>query len=794
MLTIVQCESYYDIYNYAGLPPPSGSGIGDGGPANRSTLNQPSSVAISSSGTIYISDSDNNRIRVVYANGTIQTFAGNGQQGYSGDGSLAIEAQLNIPNGIALSSGIGSSLVLYIADTMNFVVRVVNVNNGIIDTFAGNGSKSYGGDGGPATSASIGLPFGVAVSSNTGLVYITDYLYCVVRVVYTNGTIDTFAGNGQIGSGGDGGPATSASFSSPWGIAVSSNEEVYIADSFNNVIRCVINGTIHTFAGNSILGYSGDGGLATDAQLNNPTGVAVSSTGLVYIADQRNQRIRIVNSSTGIINTFAGDGSADYNGDSIPATSAGLYDPTGVAISSVTGEIYIADTGNNRIREVLINNIIATVAGGGGQGYSGDNVPAIDSELNYPNSIALSSSNGNLYIADTNNNRIRIVYNNGTIDTLAGNGISGYSGDGGVATSAKLDGPTGVAVSSNNEVYISDTNNCLIRKVLLNGTIISFAGTLNAYSYGGDGGPATNASLNLPLGIVLSSSDSLYIADSLNNRIRVVYSNGTMNTFAGNGIGGFSGDGGLAIKAEIGLPKDVAVASNGDVYIADYNNNRVRVVYNKNGTIATVAGNGIAMYSGDNGPAFQAGLNGPSAVSVSTSGEVFIADTNNNRIRMVLTNGDIVTVAGDGTQGYLGNGISATSAMLNSPLGVAISLNNNIWISDSGNNVIRFIDVPSCFGIGAYSLSVCSSDGTCSFTDSRSCDNGFTGYNCQMFTCNGVNQTESNVCSGNGTCVGPNTCKCTADYTGSNCQFLNFALKLVINYFVVVAMLVLLIA
>jgi RPA family protein len=334
----------------------------------------------------------------------IFTFAGDGVPGYYGDGGPATSAELDYPSGAAVSS----TGEVYIADTLNYRIRVVSTS-GIITTFAGNGNSGYSGDGGPATSAELYYPSGVAVSS-TGEVYITDTDNHRVRVVFTNGTITTFAGDGAPGYSGDGGPATSAELNSPTGVAVYSTGEVYIADTLSYCIRVVFtNGTITTFAGDGTPGYSGDGGLATSAELNYPSGVAISSTGEVYIADSSNNRVRVV-STSGIITTFAGDGTPGYSGDGGPATSAELNSPTGVAISS-TGEVYIADSSNYLIRVVSTSGIITTFAGDGTPGYSGDGGPATSAELNYPSGVALSST-GEVYITDNDNSAIRIVVAN----------------------------------------------------------------------------------------------------------------------------------------------------------------------------------------------------------------------------------------------------------------------------------------------------------------------------------------------------------------------------------------------
>jgi sugar lactone lactonase YvrE len=677
----------------------------------------------------------------------IYNFAGNGlPQGYSGNGGPATKTRLLYPSLVSMSPT-GN---VYICDPTESVVRIV-FTNGTIFTIAGNGIAGYSGNGGPATSAQLNGPFDVAVST-TGEVYIADTNNNVIRVVYTNGIIDTFAGNGTAGYSGNGGPATNAELNYPTGVAISPTGEIYIADTGNNAIRIVYaNGTINTIAGNGIAGYSGNGGPATSAQLNGPFGVAVSTTGEVYIADTGNNVIRVVYTN-GTIDTIAGNGIAGYSGNGGPATNAELNYPTGVAISP-TGTIYIADFYNSYVRQVNVDGIITIFAGASYNLYSGDGGPATSADLYNPFAVVVSAT-GEVYIADAYNNVIRVVYTNGIIDTFAGNGTAGYSGNGGPAISAQLNRPSEVTVSSTGEIYIADTNNNVIRVVSTNGIIDTFAG--NGFAgYSGNGGPAIKAQLNFPYGVAVSSSGEVYIADTSNNVIRLVSTNGIIDTFAGNGIAGYSGNGGPAIKAQLNLPYGVAISSSGEVYIADTFNNVIRIVYT-NGNIDNFAGNGTAGYSGNGGPAISALLHVPSKVAVSPTGEVYIGDTNNNVIRVVYTNGTINTIAGNGTAGYLGSGGPATNAELNGPTGVAISPTGAIYIADSNNNRVLNLN----------------------------CDPNYTGYNCQLSICYGVNETSPFVCSGNGKCVGPNTCKCSRFHYGDNCALFmqsSIAFKIMIN-------------
>ncbi|BBI31186.1 NHL domain-containing protein [Cohnella abietis] len=325
--------------------------------------------------------------------------------------------------------------------------------------------------------------------------------------------------------------------------------------------------------------YLGDGGDATSAKLNLPTGVTMDSNGNLYIADYSNNRIRKVN-TLGKISTVAGTGTAGFSGDSGKANLAKLQDPQGVAVDSA-GNIYIADSFNNRIRKVDTSGEISTVAGIFNSGYWGDDVAATSTPLNRPTGVAVDSQ-GNLYIADSYNNRIRKVDTIGIISTVAGSSnVGGYTGDGAVATSAKLNLPTGVFVDSIGNLYIADSENHAIRKVdKQSGKISTVAGTGSA-GFSGDGESATSAQLNSPTGVTVDSSGNLYIADFINHRIRKVDASGKISTVAGSSkgfFGGFSGDGGAATSAELNNPKGVAVDSSGMLYIADSNNNRIRKV------------------------------------------------------------------------------------------------------------------------------------------------------------------------------------------------------------------------
>jgi uncharacterized protein (TIGR03437 family) len=712
----------YTIQTFAG-DGTAGFG-GDGGAALDAELDNPFEVAVDAAGNLYFADTLNNRVRKV-SNGVVSTVAGSGPAGrgagtgtgaYGGDGGPATSAGLNRPRGVALD-GAGN---LFIADTGNNRIR--KVSNGVITTVAGNGQEYDGGtlvlgDGGPATNALLGPPSCVAVDTS-GNLFICDGNDRIREV--SNGVITTVAGNGQpyAFSNGDGGPATSATLNGPAGVAVDSAGSLYIAETASFRVRKVTNGVITTFAGNGEYNYSGDGGPATSASLEGPAGLALDASGSLYIADSGDGRIRRV--ANGVITTVT-VGESVVLGDNGPATSTSSSGPWGVAVDA-RGNIYIADTGANSIQLLTCCSsvppyTIQAFAGIGTVGYSGDGGPAVSAEIYEPRAVAVDA-NGNVYIADTTNNVIRKV-SNGVITTVAGTyTFPSYGGDGGPATKAALNKPQGVAVDAAGNLYIADTGNSRIRMVS-NGVITTVAGRGSAGCvppYSGDNGPATSAWLSCPMGVAVDAAGNLYFADTGNNGVRMV-SNGVITTVAGIQTSGFSGDNGPAASAELSVPIGVAVDAAGNLYIADANNNRIRMV--SNGVITTVAG-GKQGYGGDNGLATSAELCGPGGVAADAAGNLYIADTGNNAIRMV-NNGVIRTVAGDFIAacshgfGNSGNGGPATSADLNSPYGVAVDGSGNVYIADMYNDQTRVLApsaAPCSYALSASGQTVAPAGGS----------------------------------------------------------------------------------
>ncbi|SPE41124.1 NHL repeat containing protein (fragment) [Candidatus Sulfopaludibacter sp. SbA3] len=338
-------------------------------------------------------------------------------------------------------------------------------------------------------------------------------------------TISTVAGENSLGPGfaGDGSAATSAQLNTPIGIAVDASHNLYIADSANQRIRKVTasNGNISTYAGSltsTWAPWTGDGGAATSATLFNPYGVWVDKAGNLFIADLQDQAVRKVNTS-GIITTFAGDNFPTSTGDGGPATSASMTYPFSV-VGDAAGNLYISASNDNRVRRVAPDGTISTYAGNGTGGFAGEGVPATSASVHSPYGLAVDAA-GNLYIADSQNNRIRKVSTGGIITTVAGTGVGGFSGDGGPATSAQIDRPFGVAVDLSGSILIADYLNQRIRRVTPDGIISTIAGGAGA-GYSGDGGAATSARLNLPTDVAVDTNGNVYVADSQNNVIRLL--------------------------------------------------------------------------------------------------------------------------------------------------------------------------------------------------------------------------------------------------------------------------------
>jgi len=730
----------------------AGTGIagysGDNGAAISAELNGPSGIAFDAAGDLYIADLNNNVVRRVAA-GTaiITTVAGNGTYGESGDNGPATSAEMQGPAAVTLDTA-GN---LYISDSGANRVRKVAAATGTITTCAGGGTGlSYGniGDGGPATSATLEYPQGLALDTN-GNLYIADSVDEVIREVNaTTGNISTVAGqyNG-IGDGaytGDGGPATSARLNQPEGVAVDSAGNLYIADWENNVIRKVTasTGDIATFAGDNepCYGEGGDGGPAADAYLCLPAAVSLDAAGNLYIVEEDAGRVRKV--------TIPMQPPAAATATPTFSVQPGSYaGPQTVILADATpgAEIYLTldgttpGTGGAGYREPIDVNgsvtlkavavapgyspsamasaayiitapppaVVSTAAGSGAAFPSVAGQPAIATSLADPTDVAVDGA-GNLYIADETNQVVwQVAAATGTATVFAGTLQSeGYSGDGGPATSAQLNSPNHVALDQDGNLYISDGGNQVVRMVTAaTGVISTYAGSVTASSTSiGDGGPATSAYLS-PQGLALDSADNLYIGDLGTQRVRMVNaSTGIITTVAGGGTspGPSQGDGGPATSASLTAPVDVALDPQGNLYIADDGASRVRKVAVATGIISTVAGNGDRGSSGDGLPATQAEAI-PYGLAVDGAGDLYIS--NGSVVRELAAGGtSLTTFAGSGYTGYSGDGGSATLANFCGPYGLAFDPAGNLYVADQCDYRIRKVTFSNTVATPAFSV------------------------------------------------------------------------------------------
>lgn len=666
--------------------------VAGGGPDNvpaRSADIFPDAVVVDASGALYISSKAQHRIYRVDVEGILTVIAGTGFSGFRGDGGPARDALLNRPGGLAVSG----TAKLYVADTDNLRIRRIDLVTGVIDTIAGGGPIFVLGDGGPATQAFLGLPGDVAVDSSGNLIIADNFNNRIRLVDVTSGLISTVAGNGTSAVNGDGGPALSAGIGRPDRVAVDLAGNIYVVHSGLHRVRRidVSTGIIDRFAGTGSGGFSGDGGQAKDADLGFPIGISTDVSGNVFISDAGNIRIRKVHVASGVISTVAGNGMREFTGDGGPAEAAGLASPTDVWVD-VDGNLYIADHGNFRVRRVDNADLeIMTVAGNGDFNFSGDGELATGASFGSVYGVVVDKR-GNYYISDQGSHRIRRVEaGSGIINTIAGTGDSAFTGDGGPALMASLRFPAGMDIDSAGNIYFADQENNRVRRVdALTGQVMTVAGGGNVL---GDGGLATDARLATPQGLSLSDDKSLYIADGGHHRVRRVdLQTGIITTVAGVGKRGFSGDGGLAVLARLQFPTDVVVDSEGNIYIADASNNRVRRIDKAQGNkISTIAGNGQRGFSGDGGTARLASLSAPIGIALDGRGNLFIADRDNKRIRRVdsLT-GRINTVAGNGEFGFRGDGGSPLQAQLAIPTNIAVNRAGNVFLfTDRGNKRMR---------------------------------------------------------------------------------------------------------
>lgn len=668
------------------------------------------------SGALYISDASRHLIlRVSPDRKTLEPFAGTQVAGFNGDGRPALETALHVPCQLAVHPTTGD---VYFADISNYRIRAVKKDGSEVRTVAGIGVRGvpddelpteppvgpglavggFGGDEDSAEQAELNLAAGLALD-HRGNVYLSDSGNHRVRVVNTQsepirvagvtiepGRITTIAGTGVPGGGGDGGPAREAQLGYPKQLTIDSEGNVFVADVYSKRVRRIDGetGTISTVAHG---GAQADGAL----RMFSVAGLATASDGTLYYSDINKHAIFEYLPETGDRRRIAGTGVVGLSEEGEEARRAAIHGPAGLSVGT-RGELYFVDGGNNRVR-VVEDGKISTVAGGGS---AGDGVPATEAVFSVLGPIA-TDAEGNVYIGDLNLHQVRrIDAETGIITPFAGNGSSGYAGDGGDPLDAEFVEPTTRVFEGDPALYIADPTAGVVRRVVPTPegrTVETVAGT-GRYGPTEDGEPATEADLALPLGLAKHpETGNLHITSLWQPAIYELTDEGTLRHIAGTGEEGYGGDGGPAVKAQFHWPTAIAFDEEGKLFVTDYFNNRIRVVQ-PDGTIEAFAGTGERGDGGDGGPAAEAQFNGPNDLAIDSEGNIFVADINNHRVRRIDADPPhrVTTLAGTGARGFSGDGGPAAEAQLNLPRGLALSPDERtLYVTDSLNGRIRAI-------------------------------------------------------------------------------------------------------
>lgn len=781
---------------------------GDNGPAHLAQLSGPRALVFDSLGNMYIADNNNNRIRkITHETGIITTVAGSGKDYMSGDVTDGAALQATLPGFYLMAIdpfnnlylGGGGSLIKF------------DTRSAQLTTLMNSGTGSHG-DGKPASMGSFWAVYGLAVD-NLGNLNFGD-IHSVRKIDKETGIVDSSL---SMPIPVVDGPIQQLDQDSPGNMIFDKSGNMYFLDSTRHRI-CKTNhltGMISIVAGTGIGGFSGDGEKATKAQLNSPSRFALDSQNNLFIAEHKNHRIRRVDNITGIITTVAGNGTDADNGaenfniDNLSADKSRLKGPSAIALDAndniyfadynllrkidkktnilttivkfyhdfpdildlaidSKGNVYAVDAHENHIYRIdKITGVFSIVSGEGEENKADDGGPAINSQLNDPSDIVFDNL-GNLYIADTQNNRIRKVdASSGKISTVAGTGKETVSRDGIPATESNLGYPRSIALDSGGNLYIAGTSDFRIRLVDKQTGIISTIAGTDVPGYNGDNISAKVAQVGFPTWLALDHQDNLYFCDQSNRRIRRIEKktglistvigdgnfelnpNGThlnqvkigdiyglgfdklgnlyfseanyirkidktttiLSQISGNGFHGFGGDGGHSSKSQISFPGKPVFDSLGNLFFSDGLNSRIRRIDASTGVITTIAGTGVAGYSGDGGPATLAKLQAISSLAFDPFGNLYLTESFSHRIRKIdHKTGIISTVVGTGKRRFTGDGISAKESALNRPVAIAFDREDNLYIAEQGNHQIRKVDkatglISTVAGIGGQGFS-----------------------------------------------------------------------------------------
>lgn len=611
----------------------------------------PTGIAIDSKGNLYISDYGSHKIRKLDPTGKVTTLAGS-SAGYK-DGTGA-SAKFNRPNAVAVDAT-GN---LYVADQMNHKIRKVT-SSGVVTTVAGS---TAGYKDGVGAAAQFDNPFGIVLDLS-GNLYVSETHR--IRKVTPTGKVTSIAGNSFPGYQNK--VANLALFNFPRGLEVDSSNNLYVTDSENYRVRSIdLTGKVTTLAGLDTYGFKD--GPGKTAKFFNPNGLSVDSLGNVYVADLSNHRIRKID-PTGNTTTVAGNGTPGHT-NGIGSTTQFSH-PWGVAIDSFD-RIYVADSSNHRIRRMTLPGVVTTLAGSGERGFK--NGIGQSAKFYYVGGLAVDAA-GNVYVADRGNHRIRKVDSTGKVTTFAGSGVKGYKD--GLRTTAQFHSPEDIAFDSSGNLYVSDFHNNRIRKIDPSGNVTTIAGNGN---YGYKNGVGIKAEFNRPEGIAVDKKGNIYVVDRFNQRIRKIDPTGKVTTFAGSGSVGYKD--GKGILAEFNYPIGIAIDRNNNVYVTDYDNHRIRKI-DPTGNVTTFVGSSLGY---KDGVGRIAQLNKPTGITVDPSGNIYVSDSHNSKIRVISPKGKVTTLTGS-SHGYQDGELNV--AQFGLPGWLAVDRHGRIYVS--GEERIRRI-------------------------------------------------------------------------------------------------------
>jgi hypothetical protein len=625
----------------------------------------PYGAAVDGSGNVYVADEASNVVRKITPSGVVTTLAGTSGVRGSADGT-GPAAQFSTPIGVAVD---GSGNV-YVADFSNETVRKITPS-GVVSTVAGTAGVA-GTVNGTGTAAQFSSPVGIAVDGS-GNLYVADQTDYTIRKVTPAGVVTTLAGTAGVVGSADG-AANIARFNNPYGLAVDGNGNVYVADSGNGIIREISPAGVTTTIAGTAKVYGSANGTGAAAEFNVPLAVAVDGSGNVYVSDYSNSNVRKITSS-GVVTSLAGNtgitGYADGTG-----AGAEFNSPFGIGVDG-SGNVYVADSGNNEIRKITSSGTVTTLAGS----RPNTNGTGAAAGFNLTTGVAVDAS-GNVYVADQQNDEIRKITPDGAVTTLAGSPGDAGSNDG-TGAAAKFDAPFGLAADGSGNVFVADTGNDTIRKITPAGVVTTVAGT--PLSVGTANGTGAGALFSIPIGITVDPNDNLYVSEQGNQTIRKITPAGVVTTLAGLAGSAGSTDG-TGSAARFDLPAGIVLDGSGNLYVADSTNDEIRKV-TPGGVVTTLAGSPQQTGSTD-GTGSSARFYFPVGLAIDGSGSLYISEYSNDTVRKMTPAGVVTTLAG--TPGKFGSADgTGASALFDGPEGIAVDGSGNLYVADTYNYTIR---------------------------------------------------------------------------------------------------------